>query len=268
MITTPPPTASAQAFYSSAIAAMDRLNQPPFVRYALHGQSDNIHVTLLDAGHNIWLSFQGGSAPTDWRVTHRTQDYASEVLPAYGVRYVSARPFFDPTWFGAFRALRDGMIGYQNAAAPRDALSIAQATASPDAELHTIASVSVIGPGIYSVEDRGATTCPNGDPGRALHLVPRRRDPRRQLSDVIVDPRSMRFCMIRFGWSESGFFTGFMEQHYADIDGYWVVTDGLLDGTLRIFGIKTHHFIWNYQLSDMTFPQSLPDVTFVPDASQ
>jgi hypothetical protein len=255
---------SAQAFYAQAVATMDRVPQPAFVSYNLLGQSDNIHVGLETIGNNVWLLFKPGSSPTDWRVQHRTLDYASEVVDesAGGKRYISARPVFDPTWFGAFRALRDGMLGYQNADPSRDALTIVEPTAEPDASLHTIAAVSVIGPAIYAVEDRGLATCPNGDPGRALHLVPRERDPRKQLSDVIVDLNSMRFCMIRFGWSEAGFFTAFVEQHYADVDGYWVVTDGLIDGTPRVLGIKTNHFIWNYSLDDMTFPQQLPPETF------
>lgn len=255
---------SAQAFYAAAVATMDRVPQPPFVSYELQARSDNVHIALQTIGNNVWLQFQSGSAPTDWRVQHRTLDYESEVVDegANGKRYISARPLFDPTWFGAFRALRDGMLGYQNADAQRDALTIAEPTAQPDASLHTIAAVSVIGPAIYAVEDRGTAACPNGDPGRALHLVPHEHDPRKQLSDVIVDLNSMRFCMIRFGWSGAGFFTGFVEQHYADVNGYWVVSDGLLDGTLRVLGIKTHHFIWNYRLSGMSFPQQLPPETF------
>ncbi len=255
---------SAQAFYAQAVATMDNVRQPAFVSYDLHAQSDNVHIGLLVVSGNVWLRFQSGSGPTDWSVKHRTQDYASEVVDddAYDTRYVSARPFFDPTWFGAFRALRDGMLGYQSSEPGRDSLTIAEPTPQPDGSLHTIAAVSVIGPGIYAVQDRGAAACPNGDAGRALHLVPRQRDPRRQLSDVIVDTGSMRFCMIRFGWSASGLFTGFVEQHYADLDGYWVVSDGSLDGTLRVFGIKTHHFIWNYRLNNMAFPEQLPPETF------
>jgi CubicO group peptidase (beta-lactamase class C family) len=256
-------SSSAQAFYAAAVATMDRVRQPAFVAYDLHAQSDNIHVGLQVLSKNVWLLFQSGSAPTDWNVKHRTQDYVSEVVDknAGDRRYVSARPLFDPTWFGAFRALRDGMLGFQNPDPSRDALTIAEPTAQPETSLHTIAAVSVIGPGIYAVEDRGLATCPNGDPGHAFHLVPRRRDPRKQLSDVTVDLKSMRFCMIRFGWNAL-WFTGFVEQHYADLDGYWVVTDGLLDGTLRVLGIKTHHFIWNYHLNNMTFPEELSPQTF------
>ena len=254
---------SAQAFYATAVATMDRVMQPPYVSYELQAQNDKMHVGLTAYRGNVWLQFQGGPAPTDWRVKHRTQDYQSEVVDegGGGTRYVSARPFFDPTWFGAFRALRDGMLGFQNPDPQRDALTIAEPTPQADSSLHTIAAVSVIGPSVYAVQDRGAGTCPNGDPGHALHLVPRRHDPREQLNDVTVDLKSMRFCMIRFRWN-APLFTGLVEQHYADVNRYWIVTDGSLDGTSRIFGIKTNHFVWNYRLNNMAFPRQLPPDTF------
>ena len=132
---------------------MDRVLQPPYVTYELQGQSNNnVHVGLQTVGGKVWLQFKGSSGPTDWSVKHRTQDYESEVVDAsdYGARYVSARPFFDPTWFGAFRALRDGMVGYQNPDPQRDALTIAEPTPPPNDSLHTIAAVSVIGPSIYA----------------------------------------------------------------------------------------------------------------------
>lgn len=255
---------SAQAFYATAVATMDRVLQPPYVTYELQGQSNNnVHVGLQTVGGKVWLQFKGSSGPTDWSVKHRTQDYESEVVDAsdYGARYVSARPFFDPTWFGAFRALRDGMVGYQNPDPQRDALTIAEPTPPPNDSLHTIAAVSVIGPSIYAVQDRGAATCPNGDPGHALHLVARRRDPRDQLSDVTVDLKSMRFCTIRFRWNTL-LSTLLVEQHYADVSGYWIVTDGSLEGSSHLLGLKIGHFIWNYRLNNMTFPRELAPETF------
>lgn len=260
---------SAQRFYSAAVAAMDRISQPPFVSYALRGESGNIHVGLQVIGHNVWLRFQSGSAPTEWDVNHRTEDYESEVRDlGAGTRYVSERPLFDPTWFGAFRALREGMLGYQNADAPRNGLRITAPAPPPNRALKTVASVRVIGPGIYAVQDRGAATCSNGHPGHAFHLVPRRYDQRRQLSDVIVDLHSMRFCTIRFGWAGARWFSGFVEQHYSNVDGYWIATDGVMDGTLRTLGIATHHFLWRYHLTNLSFPAQVPASAFVPDSTQ
>lgn len=258
-----------EAFYAAAVGQMDRITQPPFVRYELHGESDNIHIGLITSGHKVWLNFQHGSAPADWSVQHRTPDFKSEVrVGGTDERYVSERPLFDPTWFGSFRALREGMLGYQNDDAARNGLAITGPAHPSNAAMPTIASVTAIGPAIYAVQDKGAAECPNGDPGRALHLVPRQHDPRKQLSDAIVDLRSMRFCSIRYGFSGELWFTGFIEQHYASVHGYWIETDGFLDGTLRIFGIKTHHFVWKYRLNDLTFPDTIPAPAFVPDPAQ
>ena len=51
---------------------------------------------------------------------------------------------------------------------------------------------------------------------------------------------------------------GIVEQHYADVGGYWMQTDGILDGTMRAFGIAYHHGIWRYRLTAMQFPNSEP----------
>jgi len=263
---TPPPD-SAVALYSKAVATMDEVQQPAYLTYTFEGESDNIHIGLQTANHQVWLLFQHGNGPSTWDVKHRTQDYESEVLDGTR-RLVSQRSFFDPTWFGAFRALRDGMLNAQDVEAPRAGLTVTQPTPPPDPTLHTIAAVSVIGTGIYAVEDRGAAACSNGDPGHALHLISRRRDPRRQLTDVVIDLRSMRFCTIRFAWNEALWFNGVVEQHYADVGGYWLVTGGSMDGKLKVLGIPTHRFVWNYTLANMTFPSEIAAPTFVADPSQ
>lgn len=260
---------SAQAFYAAAVRAMDDVPQPAFVTYRLEGESDNIHIGLQTARHQVWLRFASGLASTVWNVKHRTPDYESEIMDGDGDhRYVSQRSIFDPTWFGAFRALRDGMLGYQDVETGRNSLTIAQPTPAPDPSLKTIDVVSVIGPGTYAVQDRGPAACSNGDPGHALHLVSRRRDPRHQLTDVVVDLHSMRFCSIRYEWSSALWFNGTIEQDYANVHGYWMVTGGLLDGTLRILGIPTRHFVWHYRLLDMAFPKDLPAAAFVADPTQ
>jgi hypothetical protein len=140
------------------------------------------------------------------------------------------------------------MFDSQDPAPPR-----AAAAPPPQTSLRTIAVAAVMGPGIYAVQDRGNAACSNGDPGRALHLASRERNPAHQLTDVVVDTRVTRFCMMRFA-DTSGFgFHGFLEQHYADVNGYWMQTDGLMDGTIRAFGISFHHGVWHYRLTDMRF---------------
>jgi hypothetical protein len=144
---------------------------------------------------------------------HRTFDYETELVDAAdGKRYLTARSFFDPTWYGAVRALGQGMFGSQDPAAPRE--SPAESTAT---SVKVIGTVAALGPAIYSVRDMGDAPCNDGSPGRAFHLTPKSTDRRYQLTDVVVQSASQRFCTIRFsaygaGWNIYG---GFYEQHYA-----------------------------------------------------
>lgn len=259
-------SSSATALYAAAVRTMDYVQQPAYVAYTFEGASDKVHIGLQVVSHQVWLAFQHGNVPSTWAVQHRTEDYQSEVID--GVRrLVSGRSLFDPTWFGAYRALRDGMLGYQDAEAAHTSLAVAEPTPTPDPKLSTIASVSAIGTGIYFVQDRGAAACPNGDPGHAVHLRPRHRDPRHQLSDAIIDLRSMRFCSIRFQWNEL-WLTGIVEQHYADVGGYWMETGGAIEGKVSLLGIQANHFVWQYRLSNMTFPQLIAPSTFIPNPAQ
>jgi hypothetical protein len=254
---------SAQAFYSSAVDAMKALPQPQYLTYSMEGESDGFAVDLIVINHLVWLRIRAGNAPSTWQLRHRTDDYASEIIDQEGTRYVTQRSFFDPTWYGAYRALRDGMLDYQKIEKPLSELVTPAPSPTSTPDLRTIAVVSVMGTSIYRVTDAGAATCSNGDAGHALHLVSRDRNPKHQLSDVVVDVASMRFCMIRFSVSDAFGFHGVVEQHYADVGGFWLQTDGLLDGTDRVFGIATHHGIWRYRLTNVTFPKSIPAEAFV-----
>lgn len=252
---------SPEQLYAKAIAAMSDVPQPRYVTYNLQGAADGLQVDLMLQRGQVWLNVHGGSGSANWTLQHRTYDYASQITDnADNRRYLTQRSFFDPTWYGAYRALREGMFDSQDAAPPRP-----QQTAAPasDVTLKTIAVSSVIGPSVYAIDDRGDAHCSNGDPGRALHLTSRDRNSHHQLTDVIIDLHSMRFCMMRFAETSGFGFHGFLEQHYADVGGYWLQTDGLLDGTLRVFGISTHHGTWRYRLLDMQFPAALQAQTFL-----
>lgn len=230
---------------------MRDLPQPAYVDYSLQSESDGFDVRLGTIDHQLWLYIEDGSTANAWHIEHRTRDYASSIRDENGTTWSSDRAFFDPTWYGSLRALRDGMLDYQNRTAPL-------ADATPDAAatpaFKTIAVESVMGEGIYGVDDRGAAVCANGDPGHALHLWSRERNARHQLSDVIVDLSSMHFCMMRFGVPSAIGFSGYVEQHFAGVRGYWMQTGGVIEGTLRAFGIATHHGTWRYTVTAMTFP--------------
>lgn len=251
---TPPP--SAHDLYVSAIRAMSDLPQPAYVTYHMLGASDGMPMGLIVRGGNLWLNMGGGRDSSDWSISHRTFDYRSIVVDEEnGKQYSTARSFFDPTWYGTERALRLGMLNSQDPAPPKNATPTPVPPTGP--MLKTIAVTSVMSPSIYNIEDRGPAVCSNGDPGHALHLWSRARNVMHQLSDVVIDMRSMRFCTMRYSIADTFGYHGIVEQHYGDVGGYWMQTDGLLDGTLRIFGIATHHGIWRYRLADMRFPASL-----------
>lgn len=256
-------TVSALSLYMQAVDTMTNLPQPAYVTYRLEGTSHGLKVSpTVDEHGQVWLAIGPGRGDAHWTLRHRTFDYESEIVNAAdGHRYVSARSFFDPTWYGAYRALHEGMLNAQDPAPPRTLLG---ATPEPAPALKTIAVASVMGSSVYDVQDRGPATCSNGDPGREMHLRRKDHNPQHQLTDVIVDTQSMRFCMMRFIWNGGFGFSGTVEEHYADVGGYWMQTDGSLDGRLRIAGISTANGIWNYKLLDMQFPASLPPEAFTP----
>lgn len=252
----PSPSPSAHDLYVAAIRAMSDIVQPSYVRYRMIGTSDGMPIGLVVRNGNLWLNMGGGPPDSDWSVAHRTFDYRSIVTDAANGRsYSTARSFFDPTWYGTERALRLGMLDSQDPAPPK----IATPTPSPPAgpTLKTIAVTSVMSPSLYNIEDRGPAPCANGDAGHALHLWSRARNVMHQLSDVVIDTRSMRFCTIRYSVADTFGYHGIVEQHFGDVGGYWMQTDGLLDGTLRVMGIAVHHGIWRYRLTDMQFPPEL-----------
>ena len=240
---------------------MRALPQPQYLAYTMEGEGDNLSIGLRVIRHLVWLEMMTGSAsfPSEWVIRHRTDDYASEITVYDGSRLVSTRAFFDPTWYGAFRALRDGMLMYQQTDQPVS--SYATPTPGPSPDLRTIAVVKVMGSAVYRVGDRGVAACANGDPGHALHLVSREPDPRHQLADVVVDVQNMHFCTMRFNVRESGF-SGSVEQHYGSVGGYWLQTDGVIETGIRTLGVMVGHGVWRYQLTQMTFPRSIPAETF------
>lgn len=252
----------AHDLYVAAIRAMSTLQQPAYVEYRMLGTADGMPIGLIVRGGNLWLNLGGGASTSSWSVKHRTFDYRSIVVDdATGKRYSTARSFFDPTWYGTERALRLGMLDSQDPAPSRHATP----TPAPPAgsTLKTIAVTSVMSPSIYNVEDRGPAPCANGDPGEHLHLWSRERNVMHQLSDVTVDVQSQRFCMLRYSVADTFGFHGIVEQHFASVGGYWMQTDGFLDGTLRFMGIATHHGIWRYRITDVTFPEDL-DIPLTP----
>lgn len=259
------PESNARDLYVRALRAMSELDQPAYVTYTLRSTSDGLKGTI-NASCAAWLT--PGNNNKRWTIWHRTADYTSLVEDsANNAECISSHPFFDPTWYGAYHALSTGVldqIGTYRISAVPTPQPLVHRTPAPDTSLRTISSVSVLGPAIYNFEDRGSAACPNGDPGEAVHLWSRERDPHHQLSDVIIDLHSARFCMVRLGLNAPGPLGGScaLEQHFNEVARYWMVTDGSIECTIRMLGMKTGHGRWQYRLTDMQFPSSLSDDIF------
>jgi hypothetical protein len=261
----------AGALYSAAIEAMSKANEATYVAYRLEGRSDtglDIRLSVEEDG-SVWLRSTRGSAPAVWSILHRSRDFESAIVDQSGGRYVSNRSFFDPTWYGAFHALHDGMFFWNRRAQP-----VPQGITRPDTlvgpgegALATIAVVRAMGSQIYIVRDDGDARCSNGDPGRALGITARASPVIHQLTAAIVDLRTTQFCMLRFTEDETlrglafpGRFS--VEQHYDSVGGYWVQTGGVVDFDEPMEPFGTSLSSWRYRLLDMTFPQTIPDDMF------
>jgi len=257
---------AAALLYARALRVMNGLRQPKYVAYRMESSSAGLHFYLWeDKNGLVWLRGEDGSATDAWTLRHRTFDYMSEIVHVSdGIRFVSARAVFDPTWYGAVRAMRLGMFlpGKQPPAAPRDSTE-----QDRDAALKPIGSVAVMGPAVYNIEDRGARPCPNGQPGHALHFTSRESNYLHQLSDVVIEVSSARFCVVTFLAQGAGSVVraGSYEQHYADVNGYWVQTDGVIDGVWQTSLLsRKRHGVFRYRLVDMSFPDNLPSEIFAP----
>ena len=259
-----PPTA--KELYRQALIVMNDLKEPAFITYRLDGTSEGLRIDLKTDPCDR-LEFHFGNNRDRWTLRHRVEDLRTGIVDtADGRRGVVAT--FGPTWLSTYKLLRAAPLHF--GPLPCRPLPIRSEPtpaptpdASPGPALKVIGTVVALGPGIYNVEDRGDAPCPNGDPGHAFHLWSRTNNPSQTLSDVVIELKSMRFCTIRFG-VRSGGGTAVYEQHFADVGGYWVQTDGLIDVTGRVAGIAAGHGIWRYRISEMQFPDSLTPDVFAP----
>jgi len=244
---------------------MDELKEPPFITFRYEGTGAGLRIDIATEPCKFFR-WKFGDARAQWTIRNRTSDALAEIVDATGNRTVMR---FDPSWAQTHRQLRSRPVRDGHDICSPPGLRPPEPVTSdpkPDLSVKTIGTVLAIGSGIYRVEDRGEVACPSGRAGHALHLSSRTNDPHHELSDVIVEVSSMRFCMVRFGARlEVGFSAdAIIEQHFADVGGYWIETDGRAELTERIAGFSSGHGVWRYQLLDMQFPASLPLATFAP----
>lgn len=258
---------SASDLYKQAIKTMDELKQPAYMVYRLESKSEGLRGDFFPTCHGgLFFCVSPGNNTNRWMLWHRTADFRTTILDLdNNKRYYSDYDFFDPTWYGPYRALREGMLNIPEPGAPSP---LPSASTTPDSSLKVIATVTVFGPNLYDVSDRGDATCPNGDPGRAIHLTSRTNDARHQLSDVVVDLTWMRFCSVTLarehGLGALGGDSEHWEGHYGPVGDYWILTDGLVEFHSRILGITKSGGVWRFRLFGVQFPEQLSPDIFLP----
>ena len=254
---------SAASYYQMAIQTMQQLPEPEYGQYTtrltdnggLHFElgPDSLAVTLFKRtdtavnNYTTWANFG----------TKKTVD-----INAKGVRSLSSWPGLVPTWPAAFDLIRYGFDGKPG---NTTAASHPQAAPLPSQPLATIAVIKAIGPGAYYVEDRGTAICPSGSPGHALQLIPRRDPAKYNLTSVIIDTATTRFCSIRFKLDASIIalgVTGEMQLDFGPVDTYWLVRDTRIAIAVRTFGVQFKHGATDITHPDMTFPATIPETVF------
>jgi hypothetical protein len=248
-------TESAAAFYSRALGTMKQLAQPKSMRFNVDVRATGVGVQLQEDPKSYASLVVGfGSAFTgqgDWTASYRGESNRSIIERPHNTSLFAVSPIFNPTWLGAYDYLRYGLHGQ-----PLPKLASPVPSATPLDGIKEIAVVSVVNPGAYDVSYAGNATCPSGAPGLHLRLVAR-TDPRAHpLTDVTVDPNTMRFCSMRFNiGNASGIsLTGSFELHFGDRQGYWLVTDASSNLLFRLFGFGTKHAHLDLTYSDVEIP--------------
>ncbi len=247
----PPP--SARQFYNAAISAMQGLSEPTQVRFltSLSGSGLDVEV-VKDQDGRAQINISGGRGsvvrayPTTF-VSHTNS--ASVTLPTGDARSGSA--LFNPTWLGSRAWLERGFSNTEHV--------VPQVTPPPSpatGEMRVIAVVHSMDSGYYDVKDGGASRCDDGSVGHALFLSAKTNPATHPLSQVIIEPQTMRFCSMTFalrGTSGSIGYTGVVRLNYGSVGKYWLVRNGVIDIEARFLGFGLKHFLVEFSYNHLTF---------------
>jgi hypothetical protein len=269
-----------------AVEAMRALESPPYATYASNWKSTGLgfefeqdrNLIRIDVGFG-----SGFSSEQHYDASYRRADRILEFRNDAGDRLVGEGHLLEPTWAGAYDILRYGLRGTAPAAIVSPSPSGAPDTSAPVADsaptsgpsdaavaMQTvppaIGSVTAISPLYYRVFDNGTRACPGLGDGRALHLVARHDIQQHPLTDVVLDPTTGRFCSMTFVLKLSGLagLTGHYTIDFAPFGSYWLVSDGLIDINVRVFGIAAKHATLRWAISGVATPAFIPDEAFVP----
>ncbi|HET9095423.1 MAG TPA: hypothetical protein VFN37_02075, partial [Candidatus Baltobacteraceae bacterium] len=187
-----PPTP--QQYYAQALAVMRALPQPARVSMAATAVGRNIGVYVgpqkSEPKMATFVLGPGLASTASWTEHYDAASNTSLIDTKTAQSLSGARSIFDPTWYGAYDWLRYGFDGHRPASA--------QNAPSPDSQLKTIATLSVMAPGAYRISEGGAQQCPDGSPGHHLQMAARRDIDAHPLTDVTIDEHTMRICSFRF----------------------------------------------------------------------
>ena len=245
-------TESATSLYSRALGTMKQLQQPRSMRFKVDVHATGVGVQLREDPKNYASLVVGfGSAFTgqgDWTSLYSGETNRTTVERSHDSSLLAISPIFNPTWLGAYDWLRYGLHGQP----PLSVMATPASIATPIDGMKEIAVVAAVNPGAYDVSYSGNAACPSGTPGLHLRLIAR-TDPRvHPLTDVTIDPITMRFCSMRFNiGNASGIsLTGSFELHFGDRQGYWLVTDASSNLLFRLFGFGAKHAQLNLTYSN------------------
>lgn len=250
-------------YYSQALATMQRLPEPAYVSFQTNVTARGMGIAEPCYQGKLRWTFGFGSqmhGQLAWHATYESQNASEVIRTAEGETCHGPADTFDrPTWLDAYAWVRYGVFSQAAKAAP-----VAQEGSVAHSALKTIADVSVIAPGAYSVQDGGAQRCPSGSQGHALHFVPRVDSAKHPLRDAVIETKSTRICMIRFdlgSYQAAGTgFRGDMQLDFDDIGGHWIISRGHAAMALRTIGISLKNVTFDFSYADVTFPTTAPNV--------
>jgi hypothetical protein len=266
-VASPSAAVSPELLYHAALAKMRTLRQPDYLSYRVDvpaGKTTAQVTRESDGRALIGMGISTNTYPAQhWFISYRGSDGLLSIALDDGSHAISEQAFFDPSWRGVYRWMRDGFSPWPSPS-PRASPSIAPSPAA--SALPLIAVVSAMSSAYYRIEDAGAQACSDGRPGRALRTIARTDPERHPLVGVVIDSNTMEFCSLRFdghgGNPAFGYKFG-IELHLSPVGPYYLVTDGILDGSVHAMLVPLHSET-RFAYSEFAFPTSLPDALFTP----
>jgi hypothetical protein len=242
--------------YTETLRVMAALPQP-------NGIDFTATVTINGAG--IRLNRQEGlgalqigvgrnfKSTDSWPASFRTAGATAVIHVADGSTLRVRSPLFKPTWNTATTWARYGFRGA--AEATPTPVPVVQASAPP-LDMQVIGRIQSLAATGYHIEDSAPESCAHSEhPTRHLHFTPFRDPGTHPLTDVIIEDETKRVCEMRFRVATPAAvsLTGYVRVDFGERGGYWIVTGGGGDYTLRFLGFGMKHASMSFGVLDPTF---------------